>query len=191
VALRKGWGASAESPLGSPTRHPPCCGWRLERSACSRLAVVRVWRWSLSRLWVAQSSFHSALQAASPRRMNRRAPRACLIWPMSGSTVVRRMRSSRCPRGVSSRWVMAATRRSLRDSEGLPSWRGSKVRRRRQNHAGVTTVWRAPNPSPAAGFRRIRPARTRCESGWPVPGPRDRAAEHQAGRGRPDRHVPD
>jgi hypothetical protein len=45
------------------------------------------WRHSLSRLWVPHSSFHSAWQAGSPRRWNRRAPRTCLTWPKTGSTV--------------------------------------------------------------------------------------------------------
>jgi len=35
---------------------------------------------------VAHRSFHSASQAVRPRQMNRRAPRASLIWPKIGST---------------------------------------------------------------------------------------------------------
>jgi CBS domain-containing protein len=45
------------------------------------------WRQSLSRLWVAHSSFHSAAQARRPRRMKPRAPCRSLSWPKTGSTV--------------------------------------------------------------------------------------------------------
>jgi hypothetical protein len=50
-----------------------------------------VCRHSLSRLWVPHSSFHSAWQAASPRRKNRRVPCCSLIWPKTGSTVSLRL----------------------------------------------------------------------------------------------------
>ena len=48
------------------------------------------WRKSLSRLWVAQMSFHSWATRASPRRRKRRRPRTSLIWPKTGSTVILR-----------------------------------------------------------------------------------------------------
>src|SRR6266545_7515407 len=51
----------------------------------------RAWRHSLSRLWVPHKSFHSASQAPSPRRRNRRAPRTSLIWPKTGSMVSLRL----------------------------------------------------------------------------------------------------
>ena len=47
-------------------------------------------RQSLSRLWVAQTSFHSARQAARPRRKKRSQRRLTLIWPKTGSASWRR-----------------------------------------------------------------------------------------------------
>jgi len=42
-------------------------------------------RQSLSRLWVAQTSFHSLSTAARPRRERARIRRLCLIWAKTGS----------------------------------------------------------------------------------------------------------
>ncbi len=44
-------------------------------------AVVRWWRWSLRRLWVAVSSRHSDRTADLPRRRKRLAPRLDFTWP--------------------------------------------------------------------------------------------------------------
>ena len=52
-----------------------------------QLVAVMVVRQSLSRLWVPHSSFHSAAQARSPRRMNRPPPWMVLTWPKTGSMV--------------------------------------------------------------------------------------------------------
>jgi hypothetical protein len=46
---------------------------------------------SFSRLCVRQISDHSARALSMPRRRNWRRPRACLIWPKTGSTVVLRL----------------------------------------------------------------------------------------------------
>lgn len=59
------------------------------RSAIYAAAAV-VCRQSLSRLWVAQTSFHSALQAVRPRRKKRSQRRVILIWPKTGSASSRR-----------------------------------------------------------------------------------------------------
>jgi hypothetical protein len=61
----------------------------------------RVYRHSLSRLWVPHSSFHSASQAPSPRRMNRWAPCTVLSCPKTGSMVWLRSpsRGHACPSG--------------------------------------------------------------------------------------------
>jgi len=48
-------------------------------------AVAIWWVWSLSRLWDAITSRHSARQAANPRRANRSIRRLCLICPKIGS----------------------------------------------------------------------------------------------------------
>ena len=45
---------------------------------------------SLPRLWTAATSSHSARTWSSPRRLNRRKPRASFIWPKTGSTIVLR-----------------------------------------------------------------------------------------------------
>ena len=45
---------------------------------------------SLPRVWTAATSCHSACTASSPRRLKRRKPRASLIWPKTGSTIVLR-----------------------------------------------------------------------------------------------------
>src|SRR6266511_5362965 len=73
------------------------------------------WRQSLSRLWVSHSSFHSAVQAASPRRWNRRAPRTSLSWPKTGSTVCLRQLSD--PLLIP---ALALGRLSLQQGLGLP-----------------------------------------------------------------------
>jgi hypothetical protein len=52
-----------------------------------QLVAAMVVRQSLSRLWVPHSSFHSAWQARSPRRMNRPPPCAVLTCPKTGSMV--------------------------------------------------------------------------------------------------------
>jgi hypothetical protein len=72
-------------------------GAKSEAVAAGQAAVgvgagrLRVWRQSLSRLWVPHSSFHSASQAARPRRVNRRAPCCSLSCPKTGSTVSLRL----------------------------------------------------------------------------------------------------
>jgi hypothetical protein len=53
----------------------------------ARQLVVAAVRQSLSRLWVPHSSFHSAWQAPSPRRMNRPPPWTVVICPKTGSMV--------------------------------------------------------------------------------------------------------
>src|ERR1700716_1409645 len=45
---------------------------------------------SLQRLWAVQTIAHSAWTLARPRIRNWRKPRACLIWPKTGSTVTLR-----------------------------------------------------------------------------------------------------
>jgi hypothetical protein len=62
------------------------CG-RCSVVGAGQLDVAVVVRQSLSRLWVPHSSFHSAAQAVSPRRMNRRPPCTVLTWPKTGSMV--------------------------------------------------------------------------------------------------------
>ena len=45
---------------------------------------------SLQRLWAVQTIAHSAWTLARPRIRNWRKPRACLIWPKTGSTMTLR-----------------------------------------------------------------------------------------------------
>jgi hypothetical protein len=56
-------------------------GW----PAAGQPVVAVVVRQSSSRLWAPHSSFHSAWQARSPRRMNRPPPWMVLTWPKTGS----------------------------------------------------------------------------------------------------------
>jgi hypothetical protein len=51
-------------------------------------AVIR--RCSFSRLWVVHTSAHSPRTFSTPRSRNCRKPRACLICPKTGSTIVLR-----------------------------------------------------------------------------------------------------
>src|SRR5829696_7363104 len=50
-------------------------------------AAASVWRWSLSRLWVAVIRRHSVRTAARPLRWKRSIPRLCLVWPNTGSII--------------------------------------------------------------------------------------------------------
>ena len=45
-------------------------------------------RCNFKMLWVRQTSAHSPWTLAKPRKRNWRNPRACLIWPNTGSTIV-------------------------------------------------------------------------------------------------------
>jgi hypothetical protein len=56
--------------------------------ACAQApAACRVWRWSLSRLWVAAIRRHSERAAARPLRLKRSMRRLVLIWANTGSTI--------------------------------------------------------------------------------------------------------
>ena len=48
-------------------------------------------RCNFKMLWVRQTSAHSPWTLAKPRKRNWRNPRACLIWPKTGSTMVFRV----------------------------------------------------------------------------------------------------
>jgi hypothetical protein len=81
--------ALAGMPLVAGLKTVPCL---LASQVVAGVASAAAWcRHSLSRLWVPHKSFHSAVQAPSPRRMNRRAPRTSLTWPKTGSTVCPRL----------------------------------------------------------------------------------------------------
>jgi hypothetical protein len=51
-----------------------------------------VWRQSLSKLWVAVISRHSARHAPRPLRWKRSMPRLCLVLPKIGSIITERCR---------------------------------------------------------------------------------------------------
>ena len=55
--------------------------------ACAATGASAPYRNSLSRLWPVQMSDHSRFTFSKSRRRNCRKPRACLIWPNTGSTV--------------------------------------------------------------------------------------------------------
>jgi len=83
---------------GFPTRSW-ICGARRTRFGSARWFVQpfqavrgrQPERNSLSRLWVRQINFHSALTLSRPRRRKRRNPRHSLIWPKTGSTIALRI----------------------------------------------------------------------------------------------------
>lgn len=90
---REGPPGSASSALPNQTeRSQRGLVWNRSGEGEERLfypfVVVRAFaRQSFRRLLVAHSSFHSASHAASPRRMNRRAPLVHLISPNTGSQI--------------------------------------------------------------------------------------------------------
>src|ERR1700722_10204652 len=64
-------------------------------------------RCNFKMVWVRQTSAHSPWTLAKPRKRNWRNPRACLIWPKTGSTIV--FRVARRALDVNARVSPAAT----------------------------------------------------------------------------------
>ena len=98
----------------------------------------------MSRLCVPHSSCHSAWQAPSPRRMNRRAPWTVLTCPKTGSMVRLRWAYQALPGWLSSVARMAARSPSLLDADGLPSLRGLPWRPARDggiSSCGQPGIW--------------------------------------------------
>src|ERR1700758_2730049 len=70
-------------------------------------------RCNFKMLWVRQTSAHSLRTLAKPRKRNWRNPRACLIWPNTGSTIVFRAAYTVRPALVCSLRFMRSTRVAL------------------------------------------------------------------------------
>jgi hypothetical protein len=145
----------------------------------------RVWRHSLSRLWVPHTSFRSASQAARPRRGSRRAPCSSLSGDRLGVVALHRALAGAQEAAVGVGGVggrLGVGRLVAWSGLELPRWPGPWPWRRRWRRPAARSAAGAQPPRPRAGPwpAAAAPAARPCR---PAPGAARRRARSRA-RGR-------